>query len=201
MLDGDGQHQCPPPSVLCHLAGGVGIAFHERHQPGRGQGRVLDRRAFGADVRQVMSHSATAFHQLHLFLVNADNGTIRVGGTVKPYHEAVGERGHLMVVADTGHRTSLRNDVGEVIQQVKDFLCAETVGIFCLDSCDFIGDAPMHIYRRFLIDVPERVFHGIFVDPYTGCQFVSLEIFQRCLIGFVVAIRLLFHFIINILCV
>ena len=76
VLDADGQHQCAAPSVLCHLAGRVAVAFHERNEAGRSQGRIFHRRAFRTDVRQVMAYTAAPFHQLHLFFVDADDAAV-----------------------------------------------------------------------------------------------------------------------------
>jgi len=39
----------------------------------------------------VMPHTAATLHQLHLLLVNAQNGTIRVGITVESNHEAIAQ--------------------------------------------------------------------------------------------------------------
>lgn len=76
VLDADGQHQCAPPSVLCHLARRVAVSFHERDEAGRSQGRIFHGRAFRADVRQVMAYAAAPFHQLHLFFVDADDAAV-----------------------------------------------------------------------------------------------------------------------------
>ena len=123
-----------------------------------------------------MSHAATSLHQLYLFFVNLEDGTIRVSFPVHANHEAVGQGGYLIIVADAGHRTSLRNDVLEVVQQTEQFFGAEPVGVLGFYAGNLVGDAPMHVFGRLFIDIPERVFDGILVNPNSGCQLVSLEV-------------------------
>ena len=50
VLDTNREHQGTTAAVLRHLAGAVAVTNHERHQTGRGQSTVLDRRPLGADV-------------------------------------------------------------------------------------------------------------------------------------------------------
>ena len=140
-----------------------------------------------------MSYPSTAFHQLDLLFIDTDDCAVWISRTVQSDYKAVGEWRYLEIVPDSGHWTSLRNDVLEMIHQVKQFLWTESVGIFGLNSGNFVGYAPMHVCRRFLIDVAERIFHRVFVYPNACGQFVSIEILQRSFIGFVVAIRLFFH--------
>ena len=40
---------------------------------------------------KVVPHTAATFHQLHLFLIYTQDGTIRVGITIQTDHEAVGQ--------------------------------------------------------------------------------------------------------------
>lgn len=92
-----------------------------------------------------MSDTATTFHQLHLFFIDADDGAIRVGRTIHADDKAVGQRGNLVIVADTGHGASLRNNVLEMVHQVEELLCAHRVRILGFDACHFVGDTPMHV--------------------------------------------------------
>ena len=69
-----------------------------------------------------LSDAATAIHQLYLFFVYLEDGTIRIRFAVHTDNEAVGQRGYLIVVSDSGHRASLRNNVLEVVEQAEKFL-------------------------------------------------------------------------------
>ena len=42
-------------------------------------------------MRQIMSYSSTTFHQLNLFFINADNGTIGIGCTFHSDNKTVGQ--------------------------------------------------------------------------------------------------------------
>ena len=145
MLDADGEHQCTAPSVLCHLTGAVGVAFHERDKSCRGQGGVVDRRTFRTDLAHVMSYAAAPFHQLHLLLVDAHDGTVGIGIAVQSDDETVGQRGYLVMVADTCHRTACRDDIAEMVQKVEYLLCGQRILVFMLDAGNLVGDAPMHL--------------------------------------------------------
>ena len=81
-----------------------------------------------------------------------------------------------MVVADTRHRTARRHDVAEVVQQVENLLCGHRVLVLLLYSGYLVGNAPVHLFGRLLIDVAKRVLHGILVYPHPGGQFVTAEI-------------------------
>ena len=155
MFDGNGQHQCATATVLCHLTGRVGVALHERHQSCRGKCRVLHRRALRTNVREVVSHATTAFHQLHLLLIYLEDSTIGIGLTIYADYEAVGQGGNLVVVADTRHRTALWHDVAEMIQKVEKLLSTQGIGVLLLYASHLIGNAPMHVFGRLLVDVPE----------------------------------------------
>ena len=78
-------------------------------------------------MRKVMAYAASAFHKLYLFFVNADNGTVRVCLSVKSDYEAVGQGSNLIFVSDTCHRASLRNDVFEVVEEIKQFLISQGI--------------------------------------------------------------------------
>ena len=129
-------------------------------------------------MRQVVPHSTAALHQLHLFFVDFDDASIRVGGTVETDHKTVGERPHLVVVADTAHRATLRHDIPERFHQIEQFLRRKRIGILLLDTSNLIGYAPMHVVGSLFIDIPIRIFQSVLVDPHTGGQFVTFEILQ-----------------------
>ncbi len=188
MLDGHCHHQCAAASVLGHLACGVGVALHERHETGGGQRRVLDRRALGADVRQVVAHTAATLHELHLLLVDQDDAAIGIGVTVQADHEAVGQRAHLQVIAYAGHGRTLRHNVAEAVEQFEHLLVAHGVGIFCLDAGYLAGDAVVHVGRGEFVDIMPGVLQGIFADPYAGRKFVTVEIGKRSLVGLAIRV-------------
>lgn len=148
----------PRPAVLRHFAGGVGVAFHEGNDTGRGE-RAVEYGASGRpDMREVVSDSAPALHELYLFLVDAYDAAVGVGGIPVADNEAVGERRYLEVVSDARHGTSLRDDVAELLQQVVYLLRLHRIGVGVLDAGKLVGDAPVHLFGRFLEDVAERVF-------------------------------------------
>ena len=144
-------------------------------------------------MREVVADAAATFHQLHLFLVDADDGTIAVGVAIHADDKAVGKRGNLEVVSDAGHRAALRHNVAEVVEQAEDLVSAHRVGVALFDAGYLAGDAAVHVGGCLLVDVAERVFHGILVDPYLGGQFVAVEVCKGGLIGLVVGVRFLFH--------
>ena len=193
MLDAHRQHQRAAAAVLRYLARGVGVTLHKRHQAGRGQRGILDRRPFRTDVRQVVPHSATAFHQLHLLLVNLDNSAIRVRASVKTDNEAIRQRADLVVVANPRHRAALRNDVFEIADQIKDLFLRHRIVVFLFNPDYFLRYTPVHIVRRLFINIPERIFQRIFVDPNTRSQFVAFEIFTRSLESLIVGVSIFFH--------
>ena len=175
VFDADTEHQSSAAAVLSHLTGAVAIALHERDEARAGEGGVLHRSACGAQVGEVV-HAATAFHQLHLFLVDADNGTVRIGVAIQSHHKAVGQRSHLIVVADAGHRRARRDNVFEMVEKVEDLLGRHGILVFLLDAGHFVGDAPVHIFRTLLVDIAIGVLHRILVYPHAGCQFITAEI-------------------------
>ena len=193
VLDGNGEHQGAAPTILRHLACAVRVAFHEGHEAGGGEGRVLDGGTFGADVREIVSHATTAFHQLNLLLIDSNDGAIAVGVAVHADDKAVGERCNLVVVSDTRHGASLWNDKTEVVDEVEDFLGTHGVGITTFDARYFVGNAPMHVGGGLLVDVAEGVLHGIFVNPNFCSKLVAVEIGQTGLKSLVVGICFLFH--------
>ena len=143
-------------------------------------------------MREVVSHTTAALHQLHLFLIDADDGSVGVGIAVESHHEAVGEGCNLKVIPDTRHRRTGRNDVAEMIQEVEHLLRREGVGVLLFDARHLIGDAPMHVAGTLLIDVAIGILHGILVHPNAGRQFVAGKILKGSLEGFVIRVSL-FH--------
>ena len=178
MLDADTQHQRAAAAALRHLARGVAVALHERHDAGRRQGAVLHGAATGAYVAQVVPHAAATLHQLHLLLVNLHDAAVGVAVARIADDEAVRQRDHLEIVADTTHRTALRHNVAEVLQQLVDLLLAEGVGILLLDAGILRRQATVHHVRVQLIDLVV-VAQGILVHPHIGGQLVAVEILHR----------------------
>ena len=176
VLDRQRQHQRAAPPVLRHLARRVRVTLHEGHDARRRECRVEHRAARGADVRKVVAHAAAAFHQLDLLLVHAEDAAVGVGGVLMADDEAVRQRRHLEIVADAGHRAALRNDVTEMVEQRENLLLRERVRVFLLDAFDFGSDALVHLARRFLVDVSERVLEGVLADPHRGGEVVPVEI-------------------------
>ncbi len=178
VLDADGEHQGSTAPTLRHLARGVAIAHHERHDAGGGQGAVLHRTAARTDVAQVVAHTTAALHQLHLLLVNLHNAAIGVAIALVANHKAVAQRDHLEVVADAAHGAALRHDVAEVLEQVVDLLLAERVGILLLDAGIFGGQAAVHHVGVELVDAVVLA-ESILVHPHVGGQLVAMEILDR----------------------
>ena len=117
-------------------------------------------------MRQVMPHASTTLHQLNLLLINTDNRSVRVRLSIQSYHKTIGERSDLKIVADTGHRTSLRNDVTEMIEQVEQLLLRQRIGVLLFHTSNLTSQTMVHIFRGFLVDIPKGILQGIFIDPY-----------------------------------
>ena len=123
--------------------------------------------------------AAAAFHELYLLLVHTEDSAVRVGVLAVSDDEAVRQRSDLQIVADTGHRAALRNDVTEMVEQRENLLLRERIRVFLLDAFDFGSDALVHLARRFLVDVSERVLEGVLADPHRGGEVVPVEILLR----------------------
>ena len=200
VLDAHRQHQCAAPAVLCHFACGVAVALHEGHQTCGGEGGVVDGRALGTDVGEVVAHASPAFHQLHLLLIDAHDGTVRVGVAFQADDKAVAQRGNLVVVADAGHGAACRHDVAEVVEQGMHLVGTHGVGVLLLDACHLVGDTPVHVFGRLFVDVAETVFHRVLVHPYACGQFVAFKILQRGLICLIMRVYLVwFHIVFVVL--
>ena len=186
VLDRDGQHQRTAAAVLRHLARRVGVTLHEGDDTRRRERRVEHGTARGAQVREIVSHAAAPFHDLHLLLVHADDAAVGVGGLLVADDEAVRQRSDLQIVADTGHRAALRDDVAEVVEQREDLVARQRVGIVLLDAFDLGGDTVVHIFGRAFVNMAERIFEGVFRNPYRRRQFVAAEVLLRSCHGIVI---------------
>ncbi len=186
VLDREREHQRAATAVLRHLARGVGVALHEGDDARRREGRVEHGAVGRAQVREVVAHAAAPLHELHLLLVDAEDAAVGVGGVLVADDEAVGERRHLEIVADAGHRTALRDHVAEVVEQREELLLGERLGVVALDARQLAGDAAVHLAGRALVDVAERILEGVFGDPDRGGQVVTLEVAFRLGDGVVV---------------
>ena len=143
-----------------------------------------------------MTYTTASFHQLHLLLVESHDCSIRVAIAVDANHEAVAERSHLEVVADTGHGASCWNDVAEVVEQLEYFLCRHRVRIFLLYSSYLVSQTMVHILWRALVDIAVAVLHRVLVHPYASSQFVAGEVVQRSLVSLVESVCFqVFHYL------
>lgn len=61
--------------------------------------------------------------------------------------EAIRQRGYLKVVADSRHRTTLRDYVSELVEQVENLLLRQRVGVVVLDAGEFGGEPVVHLLR------------------------------------------------------
>ena len=137
------------------------------------------RRGISSVLQGAAIYSGTIGENIRMGDPDADDAAVRVGRVLMADHEAVRERGHLKVVADTRHRAALRNDVTEMVEQRENLLLRERVRVFLLDAFDFGSDALVHLARRFLVDVSERVLEGVLADPHRGGEVVPVEILLR----------------------
>ena len=132
---------------------------------------------------QIVPHAAATLHQLHLFLIDLHDGAIRIGIPFETYHEAIAQRGNLEVVANARHRAAGRDHIAEVVDQFEYLLSAQRVFILLLNASNLVGNTPVHILRRPLVDIAKTVLHGILVRPNSGRQLVAIKVLQGCLIG------------------
>ena len=129
-------------------------------------------------MRQIVSDTTAPFHQLYLLFVDAENAAVRVGRSLVAYDKTVGKRGYLKIVAYAGHRSALRNDIAEMVEQIENRLLCKRIFVFVLDACQLFGQTHVHLFRRRLVYVAERVFQGVFAYPNGGGKFVAVEIFD-----------------------
>ena len=83
------KHQRSSSAALGHLARGVRIAFHEWDNARRRQRTVLHRTAARPYMAQIVSHAATAFHQLHLLLVYLHDAAVRIALAAVADHKTI----------------------------------------------------------------------------------------------------------------
>ena len=173
------QHKCTATAVLCHFARGVGISFHKRNQAGGRKRRILNGGSLGANMRQIVPHAATTLHQLYLFFIDTDDCPVRIGAATHTDHKTVRQRCYLKIVSDSRHRASLWNNVLKPVKQIEQLFFTQWVSIFFFDSSHLVCQSPMHILRRFLVDVAFTVLQSILAYPNFCCQFIAFKILQR----------------------
>ncbi len=108
-----------------------------------------------SNVAEVVPHSASALHELHLLLVDFHYAAVGVGGAVNADDKAVAKRTNLIVVAYARHGTALRNDILKVANELKHFVLAHRVRIIILHARNFACYATMHVVGRFLEEIAE----------------------------------------------
>ena len=176
VFDGDRQHQGAAAAILGHFAGGVGETLHERHHTGGSKRAVLHVTAGGANVRKVVAHTATAFHQLHLLLVHFHDTTVGIGVIIITNHKTVGQGHNLVAVAYAGHGTALRNDIFEFVEERENQLFAHRMHVAFLNACELGSHTMVHVFGRSLHDIAVSVLERILVNPYASGQFIAAEI-------------------------
>ena len=176
MLDTDAQHQRAAAAVLRHLARGIGVTFHERHDTGACQRAVLDRAACRTYMREVMPHAAAALHQLHLLLVDLHDAAVGIGIAPVAHYETVGQGRNLELVPNPGHRAPLRDDIAEMLHQGESFLFRYRIRVTAFDAMQFPGNPVVHIVRRLFIDTALAVLERVFVHPDRSSQRIAAEI-------------------------
>ena len=135
-----------------------------------------------------MPHSAAPLHQLHLFLVDTEYGTIGIGVAIETDDKTVAQGCHLVVVAYTCHRATGGYHISEMVEQGKYLFGCHRIAVLIFDACHLIGYTPVHLFWRLLENVSEAILHGVFVNPHTGCKFVAGEVLQRGLVSLIVSI-------------
>ena len=88
-------------------------------------------------MRQIVSDASSPFHQLYLFLVNFHHPAIGIGRTIMSYHETIRKGCNLIIVTDTRHRTSLRNNIFKITQHLENLFFRHRVRVVSLDPSDF----------------------------------------------------------------
>ncbi len=194
MLDAHREHERTAAPVLSNLAGAVAVAFHEGYKSCRGQSRVLHRRAFRANVRQVMAHTTTSFHELNLLFVDLQDAPVAVGITIKANDKAIGQRANLEIVANARHRAALWHNVAKMLYQAEDFFFTHWIGILVLYACNLVGDAVMHVVGGKLIKMSQRVLQSILARPDPCCQLIATKILECGFISFFISVCRCVHF-------
>src|SRR5690606_29212606 len=120
-----------------------------------------------------------------LFLIHFHESAIRIRWPVRSDHKTVGKRGNLIRITNPGHWAALRDDVFEFLYQIENLILTQWIRIFLFNPGDLSGNPPVHIVRRLFKQSSIRILQGILVHPYTGSEFISLEIFQGSLVSLV----------------
>ena len=193
MLYAYGHHERSAATILSHFTSGVGVAFHKRHKTSRGQCRVFHRRTLGSDMAEVMPHSATTLHELHLFFVYFHYASVRIRITVKSDDKTIAQRTHLIIISNTWHRAALRHNIPEPSHEFEHFLLTHRRRITALNTCYFTGYAVMHVIGSLFKKISEWIFKGVLGHPYPRSQLVTVKIVQRSLLRLVVSVSFSFH--------
>ena len=148
-------------------------------------------------MRKVVAHATPALHQLHLLFIYFHYSTVRIGITLRSYDKAIGKAGNLIRITNSGHGTTLWNNVFKLPEQVENVLCAHGVWILFFYSGNLISQSPMHIFGRFFVDISKGIFYCVLADPYFSSHFVAFEILGCCRHGLFKRINcsFFFHFV------
>ena len=102
----------------------------------------------------------------------------------------------MKIISNSRHRTTLRYNITEMVKQLKQFLLRKRIRISTLYPGDFARKAMMHITRRLLVDISERIFQSILINPDLCRELITGKIIQGSFVGFIECISLLLHDII-----
>ena len=128
-----------------------------------------------------MSYSTSTFHQLNLLFINTHDSTITVSITIKPDNKTVTKTSNLMIISNTSHWTTGRNNISKMIKKFKNLLSRHRVLVLIFYTSDFIRYTPMHIHGTLFVDCTKAIFHRILVHPYSSSEFVATKILQGSL--------------------
>ena len=131
------------------------------------------------ELRELMTERMDEFYYLGWtsnINTNREEADFAASNSYVSPNAEIGKGSYLVVVSDSGHRAALRNDVFEVVQQAEEFFGSQCVGVLGFDAGYFIGYSPMHVFRRFFVNISERIFDCVFVHPNPCSQFVALEV-------------------------
>jgi len=137
-------------------------------------------------VRKILSNATPPLHQLHLFLIGFDDAT--VGIRIIANHKTVAQRRNLHGIANTCHRTTLRHHIAKIAQQFIQLLLCDRIRVAELNARQLTGNASVHIVRRQLVYIAQRILERILVDPYVGSQFITFKIGNGGLENFLIGI-------------
>ena len=122
MIDRHRKHQGASSSILRNFACRIRISFHKRNQTCGSECRIFHCRTFRTDIGKIMTYSTTAFHELNLLFVNFHNASVRITVRSATDYKTIGKRRNLEIITNSRHRTSLRNNIFEFFDEIKDFL-------------------------------------------------------------------------------